>query len=170
MESQMSATDPAETLIQSALKVWKLNEVRFARTFHPLTEAELQKEVAPERNRLLYIWGHIVAVNDALFPLLGIGPKLYPEMDEIFIRKPDRSSPDIYSGEQVKEASTRINAMLWDTFTGWKVTDWLAPHTEVKPEEFAADPSRNRFSVMVNRTAHVAYHLGQAVLVTKHRE
>lgn len=86
---QMSTINPADMLVESALKVWKLNEIRFARVFHALSEVELQREIAPERNRLIYIWGHVVAVNDGLFPLLGIGPRLYPELENTFLLQPD---------------------------------------------------------------------------------
>jgi hypothetical protein len=167
---QMSTIKPADVLIESALKVWKLNEIRFARVFHALSEVELQREIAPERNRLIYIWGHVVAVNDGLFPLLGIGPRLYPELENTFLLQPDRTVPDIYSGDQMKRASTRVADALWEAFTRWTASEWLALHTGVTAEEFSVNPTRNRFTVMVNRTAHVAYHLGQAVLATKQRE
>jgi len=34
-------------------------------------------------------------------------------------------------------------------------------------EEFAKDTSRNRFAVLLSRTNHLSYHLGQAVLGVK---
>ena len=56
------------------------------------------------------------------------------------------------------------------THYGWPSTrgmlgEWLEKHSSVSVEEFAKDPSRNRFSVVLNQTAHMAFHLGQATLV-----
>jgi hypothetical protein len=46
-------------------------------------------------------------------------------------------------------------------------SDWLQRHSAVSEEEFAKDPSRNRFSILLSRTNHLSYHLGQAVLGLK---
>jgi hypothetical protein len=40
--------------------------------FSSLTSEELELEVAPARNRLVYIWGHLTAVNDAFFRSSGL--------------------------------------------------------------------------------------------------
>jgi len=37
---------------------------------------QLEQQVAPGKNRLIYLWGHLTAVNDGLLPLLGIGERL----------------------------------------------------------------------------------------------
>jgi len=44
---------------------------RADKLFGALSPGELEHEVAPGKNRLIYLWGHLAAVNDALFPLLG---------------------------------------------------------------------------------------------------
>jgi len=49
--------------------------------------------------------------------------------------------------------------MLW--------SDWRQRHTAVSEEDFAKDPSRNRFAVLLSRTNHLSYHLGQALLALK---
>ena len=35
----------------------------------------------------------------------------------------------------------------------------------VSEEDFEREPHRNRFGVLLGRTAHLAYHMGQAALV-----
>jgi hypothetical protein len=37
----------------------------------------------------------------------------------------------------------------------------------VSEEDFAKDASRNRFAILLSRTNHLSYHLGQAVLGLK---
>jgi DinB superfamily len=151
-------------LIEGGLQAWKFNETRIDKFFQTLSEEQLQQEIAPGRNRLIYLWGHISAVNDALFPLLGIGPKLFPELDTMFVSNPDRAVPELYSGAELKQAADQINHALWTAFTRWTTAEWLEKHTNVSAEDFAREPQRNRFTVVVNRNTHMAFHFGQAIL------
>jgi len=60
-----------------------------------------------------------------------------------------------------------VNETLQAGFDRLAPGDWLHKHGSVSDEDFEKDPSRNRFSVLLSRTGHVAYHLGQAVLTRK---
>ena len=93
-----------ERMIDAALRAWRFNADRIDAFFSALSQDQLEQEIAPGRNRLIHLWGHIAALNDGLFPLLGLGPKLYPEMEAMFITNPDRAAVTIYSAEQVKLA------------------------------------------------------------------
>jgi len=42
---------------------------------------------------------------------------------------------------------------------------WLARHNAMTDEDFEANPLRNRLSVLINRTNHFHYHLGQLRLL-----
>jgi hypothetical protein len=44
---------------------------------------------------------------------------------------------------------------------------WLEKHASVSEEDFAKDPSRNRFAILLSRTSHIAFHLGQTALIAK---
>jgi DinB superfamily len=154
----------AEQLIDSGLRAWKFNADRIEGFFIALSEEQLQQEVAPGRNRLLYLWGHVAAVNDALLPLLGIGPKLYPELDAMFLANPDRSTPLMFAGSELKPVWSRINNTLWTSFSQWSPSEWVAKHTAVSDEDFRKEPHRNRYSVMLARNTHMAFHYGQAIL------
>jgi hypothetical protein len=151
-------------LIDSGLRAWKFNADRIESFFHPLSEDELQQEIAPGRNRLLYLWGHLAAANDALFPLLGIGPKLHPELDAMFFANPDRTVPSVLSRSELKDVWGQINDALWSAFSGWTTAEWLQKHTAVSDEDFLREPHRNRYTVMLSRNSHTAFHYGQAIL------
>src|SRR5437773_11933499 len=84
-----------QRVIDSTLQAWRFNADRIDKFFNALSPDQLEQEVVTGRNRLIYLWGHIAAVNDALFPLLGLGPKLYPEMDSMFITNPDRDRKSV---------------------------------------------------------------------------
>jgi hypothetical protein len=152
------------SLIDSALRGWKSNVERADKLFEPLSPEQLEQEVAPGRNRLIYLWGHLAAVNDALLPLLGIGERLHPEFDDMFIANPDKSVQVTVSGQSLKSAWQEINQKLWSGFSKFSASDWTQRHTAVSEEDFEREPHRNRFAVLLGRTTHLAYHLGQAAL------
>jgi hypothetical protein len=149
------------------LKVWKTQIERADKLFGTLSSDEVLREIAPGRNRLLYLWGHLTAVHDAMLPLLGLGERLHPEFDVTFVSNPDRSQVAIPSHEQVRRAWNAVNRELSKGFEKMSWSDWLQRHTAVSEEDFAKDASRNRFAILLSRTNHLSYHLGQAVLGLK---
>jgi hypothetical protein len=153
-----------KSLIESALRAWKSNIERADKLFGTLSPGELEKEIAPGRNRLIYVWGHLAAVNDALIPLLEIGERLYPEFDGMFVSNPDKSVQLTISAESLKTAWQEINQKLWGGFAKFSPADWTNRHAAVSEQDFEREPHRNRFAVLLGRTAHLAYHLGQATL------
>jgi hypothetical protein len=149
------------------LKVWKAQIERADKLFGGLSSEEVLREIAPGRNRLLYLWGHLTATHDAMLHLLGVGERLHPEFDAAFISNPDKSQAAIPSHQQVRQAWNAINEELWKGFEKMSWSDWLKRHSGVSEEDFAKDASRNRFAVLLSRTNHLSYHLGQAVLGLK---
>src|SRR5271169_3572116 len=83
-----------ELLGIAALNSWKLVIGRFEKHLDMITDEDLQRQVAPGRNRLFYLLGHLTAVHDRMFPLLGLGERLYPELDNVYITNPDGTHPD----------------------------------------------------------------------------
>ena len=59
---------PEQTFVDAALRSWRSNMDRAGKLFGALTPEELELQVAPTRNRLIYIWGHLSASNDAILP------------------------------------------------------------------------------------------------------
>jgi len=149
------------------LKTWKTQIERADKLFGSLSSEEVLREIATGRNRLLYLWGHLTAIHDAMLPLLGLRDRLHPEFDVAFVSNPDKSLASIPSHEEVRQAWNLVNAELWQGFEKMSWSDWVQRHSAVSEEDFAKDPSRNRFSVLLSRTNHLSYHLGQAVLALK---
>jgi hypothetical protein len=50
------------------LKTWNAQIDRADKLFGDLSSEEILREIAPGRNRLLYLWGHLTAVHDAMLP------------------------------------------------------------------------------------------------------
>ena len=149
------------------LKVWKAQIERADKLFRSLSSDDVLREIAPGKNRLLYLWGHLTAIHDAMLPLLGMGERLYPEFDVAFVSNPDKSQATIPSHEQVRQAWTTVNGELLKGLEKMSWSDWVQRHTAVSEEDFAKDTSRNRFAILLSRTNHLSYHLGQAVLGLK---
>jgi DinB superfamily len=62
-----------EILGVTVLNSWKLAINRFDKTLSELSDEQLQQQVAPGRNRVFYLLGHLTAMHDRMFPLLGLG-------------------------------------------------------------------------------------------------
>ena len=112
------------SLIDAALRGWKSNVERIDKLFGTLSPEQLEQQVTPGKNRLIYLWGHLTAVNDGLWPLLGIGERLHPELDAMFISKPDRSVELTVTAQSLKSAWDKINQKLWGGFSKFSPADW----------------------------------------------
>ncbi len=158
---------PDQTIVASALQAWKQNVERADKMFSSLTEQQLLTEVVPGRNRLVYLWGHLTAVHDAMLPLLGLGERLHPELDAAFLTAADKAVSVLPSVAEIKGHWGEVNTRLLAGLSNFTASDWVGKHTAVSEEDFAANPLRNRLSVLLSRTNHVAYHLGQIALAPK---
>jgi hypothetical protein len=153
-----------ELLSQAALKSWKLVLERFDKDLASLSDSDFQKRVAPGRNRLYYLLGHLTAVHDRLLPMLGIGDRVYANLDGAFISNPDGTLSDPVSVADLRRAWTDVNSRLTAAFERFSPQDWLHKHTAVSDTDFATDPTRNRLAVVLSRTNHLSFHAGQFVL------
>jgi crotonobetainyl-CoA:carnitine CoA-transferase CaiB-like acyl-CoA transferase len=168
MTAEQTATQTAtQTVVANALLAWKQQLESAQKIFAPLSGEQLHKEIAPGKNRLIYLYGHLVAVHDRMLPLLAIGPRLHPQLDAAFLAEKDRTvaDADLPSAADLKRMWDEVHEKLNDAFGKFTAEDWAAKHTSVSEEDFAKNPLRNRIAVLFSRTSHIAYHLGQAALV-----
>src|SRR6202035_4444670 len=153
--------------VQVAINSWRLVVERANKIFSSLTEDELLKEVAPGRNRLIYVWGHLTAIHDAMFPILGLGERLHPELDALFVSSPDKTVAQLPPVGELRKYWDEVNAKLLSRFAGLSENKWLQRHNAVSEEDYGKDPTRNRLAVLLSRTNHMSYHLGQITLALK---
>jgi len=158
-----------ELFAKTTVNSWKLAIDRLDQMFSSLSDEELQTAVAPDRNRVFYLLGHLTAVHDRLFPLLNLGQRLHPELDDDFIANPDGKSSDRVSAEELRRAWTEVNRQLMAAFVELPAAEWLKKHDAVSEEDFAKEPLRNRLAVLQSRTLHAAGHAGQITLALKRR-
>ncbi len=150
-----------ELFAGTAVKNWKIAIDRLNTTAATLSDDAMQKEVSPGRNRVYYLIGHLAAVHDRMLPLLGLGERLHPELDDQFIAKADRTVPDTVASADLRKAFAEVNAWLTAAIETLPPADWLKKHAAVSDEDFAKDPLRNRMAVLESRIGHAHFHAGQ---------
>lgn len=156
-----------QLFVTMALQAWELQVKRAGNVFETMTDEQLLEEVAPGKNRGIYLLGHLVAVHDRLFTLLGLGERLYPGLDEAFITNPDKSGFTMPAIKALRQAWAVVHSSLTTQFAGLPAEQWFQRHQSMTDEDFIKDPARNKLSVLFSRTSHIAYHLGQVVLIKK---
>jgi hypothetical protein len=161
-----STTSKAELFARTAVHAWKLNLDRLDKMFAAFNDDELQQEIAPGKNRIFYLLGHMTAVHDRMLPLLGLGARLHEELDQDFLTNPDRTTPDRTSAAALRRAWAEVDT-LTRAMEALPAGAWLEKHEAVSAEDFAKEPLRNRLAVLLSRTAHVQFHTGQIRLVVK---
>src|SRR5260370_22259814 len=111
------------SLIDSALRNWRSNIDRAGKLFGNLSQEQLLQEVAPGKTRVIYLWGHLTAFNDALIPLLGFGARIHPELDLMFVSSPDRTVSTIWSGGDLTTSWQETSQILWEGFSMLSAAD-----------------------------------------------
>src|SRR5713226_4428135 len=95
--------------VQVAINSWRLAVERANKIFSSLTEDGLLREVAPGKNRLIYLWGHLTAIHDAMFSILGLGERLHPELDAIFVSSPDKAGAKLPAVGELRKYWDEVN-------------------------------------------------------------
>ena len=156
-----------ELAIKISLDAWHAEITRTDKLFNELTDEQLRNEVSTGRNTGMYLLGHLTAVHDALFPLLGIGEKLYPELEGPFVKSPDNSGLETPSVKELRIYWKLVNEKLSESIDKFTTAEWFQKHTSVNEEDFIKQPHRNRLNVLVSRTNHLSYHRGQLVFLKR---
>lgn len=147
------------------LTAWDAQNNQFNKLIGELSDEQLSKEISPGRNTGIYLLGHLIAVSDAMLPLLGWGDRLFPELEEPFIKMPDKSGQTMPSVSELKKQLDAVNRKLASHLQSAAVDEWLSKHTSVSAEDFIKEPHRNKLNVVNSRTNHMANHIGQMLLL-----
>jgi hypothetical protein len=162
MNTGTNETITSEALfVKMIMTAWQTQNTRVNELLESLSNKQLLQETAPGRNTGIYLLGHLAAVNDTLFKLLDLGERLHPELDTIFLSSPDKSGIAMPSIDELKKYWNEINTTLTDHFNKMQPAEWFTRHTTVSEEDFAKEPHRNKLNVIITRTTHQSYHLGQ---------
>ncbi|KAA2243645.1 DinB family protein [Chitinophaga agrisoli] len=153
-----------QLFVRVALHAWEVNVRRATTIFDKFTDEQLLTEIAPGKNTPFYLLGHLIAVHDRMLPLLGLGEAQYPQLVEAFINNPDKAIQEVPTVKELRDWWTNIHEALAGHFKQLTPAEWLQKHTAMTDEDYEKDPTRNRLAVLINRTNHLSYHIGQLVL------
>lgn len=166
MQTQLEK-NTSEISVKMALDAWRAQNEKLDKFLAEIPDDELKREIAPGKNSGFYLVGHLAAVSDNLFQILGLGESLHPELFEIFLKNPDGDEARNYSIDDLKNYWAAINEKLTEEFSKLSPENWFEKHASVSAEDFAREPHRNRLNVLLSRAIHQANHLGQLSLLKK---
>ena len=154
-----------ETMVKMVFDRWNGSINNWDTLLNSLTEEQLQKEIVPGKNRGIYLLGHLIAVHDDMLILLKMGDKLYPELNEPFIKQADKVATQIPSTTELRAMWAKQNEVLNEKFNKTTTDEWFTKHTAVTEEDFIKEPQRNKLNIIITRTSHLQYHIGQIALL-----
>lgn len=152
-------------MVKMVFDRWNALNNQFDTILASLTDEQLQREIAPGKNRGIYILGHLIAVHDMMLPLLDMGDKLYPELYPLFIESADKTATALPSAAQLREMWRHQSDFMRQKSEMLNADDWLEKHTAVSAEDFMDEPHRNKLNIILTRASHLAWHLGQFILL-----
>jgi hypothetical protein len=157
----------SEAFTNTVVKAWTIQVNRINDLFAAIPDDDMTNEIAPGKNTGIYLVGHLAAVHDAMLPLLGFGQKLYPQLEEPFIKSADKSGHKFPPVSELKKYWTDVNEVLNRHINQLQPEGWLSRHNSVSEADFAKEPHRNKLSVLISRTTHMSYHQGQLAWLKK---
>lgn len=168
MKTQLEKnTTEKELFVKMVIDAWETQNSRVDKLLEKFSDEQLQMETAPDKNSGVYLLGHLTAVNDGLLQILGFGEKSQPQLEDIFLTNPEKSDLEKPSIAELRQYWSDINAKLREHFQMTTADEWFARHTSVSDEDFAKEPHRNKLNVLISRTVHQSYHLGQLAFLAK---
>jgi hypothetical protein len=154
-----------EISVKIILDRWDASIKNLTSLLENLSDAALMKEIVPGKNRGIYLLGHLIAVHDDMLRLLDMGEKQYPELYEPFIKTPDNVNTAMPSLIDLRKMCIEQTNYLKQKFDKLSAIEWFDKHTAVTSDEFKTEPHRNKLNIIVTRTSHLQYHLGQLQLL-----
>lgn len=148
-----------------ALDAWNVYIQRVDKLIDELSDEQLQLDVSANRNSGAYLLGHLAAVHDRMLPLMDFGQQMYPQLDEPFIKNPDKSGYVFPSTQELRASWKAVNNTLAGHFKQLTADQWFQKHTAVSEEDFSKEPHRNRLNLLINRTNHLSSHYGQMLFL-----
>lgn len=130
-----------------------------------LSDEQLMREIALGKNRGIYLLGHLIAVHDDMLILLDMGEKCYPELNEPFIKSPDKTVENLPALSDLRANWKKQNLHMNQKFESLSPEQWFEKHTAVSAEDFVNEPHRNKLNIIITRTSHLQYHIGQLILL-----
>src|SRR5262245_30775491 len=106
MTTTMTMTT-TETIHKMVFDRWNASIKRCDELLGAFSDETLDREIAPGKNRGIYLLGHLIAVHDEMLKLLDMGEKQYPELYEPFIKSPDKATKELPPAAALRNCWTK---------------------------------------------------------------
>jgi hypothetical protein len=157
--------DSNEIMVKMVIGLWKARIEETGRLFDSFSDMQLFREIAPSKNRGVYLLGHLIAAHDQMFPLLGFQSLSLPDYKRIFIDNADRAIQEIPQLSELRTNWKNLHLELNGYITNMPVESWFHGHTSVSKQDFEKEPYRNKLNIVLTRTNHLSTHYGQLLLL-----
>jgi hypothetical protein len=157
--------DQKTVFIRMSLQSWQTQVDRASKFINDITDEQFLKEIAPSKNRVIYLVGHLAAIHDLMPEILGMGKRAHPGLHAAFVESPDKAVEKIPSAAELRQIWISVHERLKDEFPRMPADGWFNRHESMSDADFEKDPTRNKLNVLLNRTNHLSYHLGQLRLL-----
>ena len=154
-----------EILIRQTIAAWQLQNRKLNALLNKLSSEELLAPVAPNRNRGIYLLGHLIAFNDMMLPLLGLAERLYPELDDLFVDCSDGCADHYPPVNTLKAYWYEVNETLTANMNELPLQEWFRQPANDQVAGIKRNPLYTKYSVLIGRTTHLSYHIGQLNLL-----
>ncbi|MBK6400382.1 MAG: DinB family protein [Bacteroidetes bacterium] len=152
-----------QIIVKMVMDRWNASIENCNKLLNAVNDEQLQREVAPGKNRGIYLLGHLIAVHDSMLVLLNMGEKKYPELSKAFLEEADKVVTEIPSAKDLRSKWNEQKEDMKQKFERLTSDNWFERHTSVSEEDFAKEPHRNKLNILLTRTTHLQYHIGQLV-------
>src|SRR6476620_4306155 len=113
------------TLVKIIFDRWNASVKNCDDLLNELSNETLQKEIAPGKNRGIYLLGHLIAVHDDMLRLLDMGEKQYPELFKPFIELADKSTEELPSVTELRNEWAKQCEYMKQRFDQLQPSQWL---------------------------------------------
>ena len=158
-------TDQQTVFTKMVVDAWHSKTGQLDKLLSELSDEQLMQEVSPERNRGIYLLGHLTAMVGFMMPQLGFGENATPQLVPFFVQTPDKSVSGIPSVAELRSEWARAKALLDGHIAATTPAEWFQKHASISEEDFAKEPHRNRLNLLLSRASHFDYHLGQLIFL-----
>jgi len=153
MTDEITGPDQARLFTRIALRTWKATVGRFDDIVVAASDADLERDVTAGTSRLSYLIGHLTALHDRLFTVLGLGERKHADLDVAFGAERDPRQAIPLSPGRLRQAWNDVNATLVAGMERLTPEQWL--------EKTAGMNDASRLSVLLDWTDHLSLHSTQ---------
>jgi hypothetical protein len=156
--------DAGEAVKNLIVHSWQSKILETTKLWDKLAPWAMQHEVVPGGNKVIYLLGHLLAVQDRMIEGMNFGERLYPELDGVFLI-PQTHDHKFPNQLELRKQWDSVNEYLMIKQEKLTMDEWLSKHFYVSEQEFIMEPHRNVLNLLLSRTVHLANHNGQLHLV-----